>query len=265
MSTLKSSNYNKQIKGSKFLIAYMNVDNCVIFKAIVHTLCTWPLFENHHVDSKLYCTSIKDCSFKVREASLLYISSWENENSCIYDWITCWMCVTTQPLKLCVTCVWPVVHLCSVGASHTSHLWYYLTVTTNNGGETTLPTLLPCRPRVHIRNRWPLSSSKSSNLSWWECLLFTCKLDLDERITWAEKPFSVVCSFLPQFFGLICVSMSCAIFQFDVLYSTRWLSSSAYGTSSGSCPTFPAAPLTTWSSWLPASFRGSASHSPYLK
>lgn len=38
----------------------------------------------------------------------------------------------------------------------------------------------------------PLSSSKSSNQSWWECLLFTCKLDLDEGITCAEKP---VCSF----------------------------------------------------------------------
>lgn len=99
------------------------------------------------------------------------------------------MCVTTQSLTLCVTCLWPVVHLCSVGASHTSHLWNYLTktVTTNNGGETTLPTLLPCRPRVHIRNWWPLSSSKSSSRSWWECLLFTCKLHLDERITGAER------------------------------------------------------------------------------
>lgn len=38
-------------------------------------------------------------------------------------------------LKLCVT--WPVVHLCSVGSSHTSHLWNDLTqtVTSNNGWE----------------------------------------------------------------------------------------------------------------------------------
>lgn len=47
----------------------------------------------------------------------------ENIKSCINGCISCWMCANTQSLKLCVTCVvWPVVHLCSVGASHTSHL-----------------------------------------------------------------------------------------------------------------------------------------------
>ncbi len=36
--------------------------------------------------------------------------------------VTCWMCVTTQCLTLCVTRLWPVIHLCSVGASHTSEI-----------------------------------------------------------------------------------------------------------------------------------------------
>lgn len=130
------------------------------------------------------------------------------------------MSVTTQSLKLCVT--WPVVHLCGVGASHTSHLLILFDSDCDYkqwGGETTRPTLLPCRPQVHIRNWWPLSSSKSSNRSWWECLLFTCNLNLDERTPCAEKPVSVVCSFYccsSVYHSVQLISLSICILQDDV-------------------------------------------------
>ena len=81
----------------------------------------------------------------------------ENEKTyllgvCVCLCVCVCVCVTTQSLKLCVTR--PVVHLCSVGASHTSHISndFTQTVTANNGRETTLPTRLPRRPRIHIRN-----------------------------------------------------------------------------------------------------------------
>lgn len=165
--------------------------------------------------------------------------------------------------------MWPVLcvlHLCSVGASHASHLWYYLTqtVTTNNGGATTLPTLQPCRSMSETDDHCPHQRARTRvggnvcfshvNLIWIrglpvqrsQCLLFIVSTTV--------------------FGNHLCIfQCSYIIFQFDVLYSPRWLSSSAYGTSSGSCPTFPAALLTIWFSWLPTSFRRSASHSPYSK
>lgn len=154
----------------------------------------------------------------------LYISSWENIELWLNDLL---QSVTTRSLKLCVTCVWPAVHLCSVGASHTSLLLVLFEPHCDHkqwGGETTLPTELAGRPRVHIRDWWPLSSSKSSGQSWWECLLFTCKLDPDERITCAEKLLSVYHSVQLYNLSVWCPVFSKMTFQFSLWDKFRELS-----------------------------------------
>lgn len=107
--------------------------------------------------------------------------------------------------------VWPAVHLCSVGASRTSHL--LIIVSWLKRWRQTMRVsphfLLCCQvvPRVHIRDWWPLSSSKSSNQSWWECLLFSCKLDLEGDLPICRARF---CSlyFTLLFWGTTSVSFS---------------------------------------------------------